>query len=170
MAKRKAKKGFSTFGLVLMFISFVGVVLSVVGIFLSWIDTTIIGRIGDSFLLSDLVEANSKFQGTDLFNAKIPTMNAFAIITIVAGALAMIAYLARHFAKFSGLIVFILAALTVVCAIVQLSVTGSVCADGSASIFGASVAECTLGVGGWLSVIGGFLAGGGALIGTLLKK
>ena len=147
------------------------------GIFVAWVTTrTVQTNLATSSLLADLVSANEKAAGTELFNAKVPTMNAFAIITIVAAAVSLVLYALRHLVKLplSGILTLAVSILTIVSAVILVSVVGSYCAELTAveelPLVGKTGFETLMGPGAWLSVIGGFVAGGSVLLGTLCKK
>ena len=166
MAKRKSKMNTAALGGAA--VALIMLVLVIVGICVDWMSVVNVpGSIIDDVFDTDIGDRIGYALTECEWEADaLGAMTAFAYITIAASALTFLSATATVFAKKSILkfVTMILAAITVVSAVVVLICTYNYCGDPVLSAFDAAPA-----IGAWLMTIGGVLCGlAGAL--TALKS
>ena len=166
MAKRKSKMNTAALGGAA--VALIMLVLVIVGICVDWMSVVNVpGSIIDDVFDTDIGDRIGYALTECEWEADaLGAMTAFAYITIAASALTFLSATATVFAKKSILkfVTMILAAITVVSAVVVLICTYNYCGDTVLSALDAAPA-----IGAWLMTIGGVLCGlAGAL--TALKS
>ena len=154
MAKSKSKK-LNIAVVIAAIIALAGLALTIVGILTDWVSANEYGGTFSAIsqLRGDISEALGVYEGFD-------AAYAFAIITIVVAAITFIGAVAELIMKkkLLKLIVAIFAAATIVCAIVALICTYTLCGNAWYKL-----AEAAPAIGAWLLTVGGVLCGlGGA--------
>ena len=135
MAKKKKK--INLLSIVLLAIAVVGVVLAVVGIAINWFTFTALGKTTGYGLFADGLADLGKLAEA----VPIAAVQAFAIITLILGALSCVCILLQAFGmlKLKFLIRLIIVALVIVCAVVAfalaLSFANAIKHDGAAGIY-----------------------------------
>ncbi|MDE7300862.1 MAG: hypothetical protein K2N47_01700 [Clostridia bacterium] len=159
----KKSKKIDIISIVIFAVLIVALAMTIVGICIDWTTSEIFNVKGSS-TLSELLESQKKLvdMGADP-NTTFNTNAAFSIMTIIFTGLTTIAFAAKLFVKnkMVKFVTLILAALSIVCAVVAISTIYSYLSDLKTGI--------SVGAGPWLLFAFGVLGGAAGVVGALKK-